>query len=209
MSLLVACTITTQPASNSTSASEGQEQTGTQGPACGKVRCAVGQVCCNPSCSVCTPPDGMCTQQACMDDAQRSAIESQTGTPEKSVPAPEPPAGSAVEVTCANVRCSEGSRCEMVQVQCLRAPCPPVPECKPDAAAATPTPAAKPRPIPGGVKPVPMPPPARTPARGQLTCGKNLCPAGHTCCNASCGICTPPGGRCIQMFCADGQMPVQ
>jgi hypothetical protein len=33
------------------------------------------------------------------------------------------------------------------------------------------------------------------------TCGQNTCPAGQTCCNASCGICAPMGGVCIQIAC--------
>ncbi len=33
-------------------------------------------------------------------------------------------------------------------------------------------------------------------------CGDHLCPEGQVCCNHSCGICTPPGGMCIQEFCA-------
>jgi hypothetical protein len=33
-------------------------------------------------------------------------------------------------------------------------------------------------------------------------CGDRLCPSGEVCCNHSCGICTPPGGMCIQEFCA-------
>jgi hypothetical protein len=33
------------------------------------------------------------------------------------------------------------------------------------------------------------------------TCGEKICPAGETCCNASCGICTPPGWACIQIAC--------
>lgn len=33
------------------------------------------------------------------------------------------------------------------------------------------------------------------------TCGNTVCPAGQTCCNASCGICAPPGGACIQIAC--------
>jgi hypothetical protein len=34
-------------------------------------------------------------------------------------------------LTCASVLCLEGTVCEMVEVQCIRAPCYPVPECKP------------------------------------------------------------------------------
>jgi len=32
-------------------------------------------------------------------------------------------------------------------------------------------------------------------------CGPTVCPAGQVCCNASCGICTPPGGACILIGC--------
>ena len=80
---------------------------------CGQVMCGEGQICCNPSCGICTAPDVMCTQQFC-------------DTPEK------PGNGSAPVVTCDTVRCVEGTHCEMVEVQCVRAPCHPVPECKPD-----------------------------------------------------------------------------
>lgn len=38
----------------------------------------------------------------------------------------------ASESTCANVRCMAGTHCEMVQVQCIRAPCPPLPQCVAD-----------------------------------------------------------------------------
>jgi hypothetical protein len=32
-------------------------------------------------------------------------------------------------------------------------------------------------------------------------CGSTVCSAGNVCCNASCGICTPPGRACIQIAC--------
>lgn len=32
-------------------------------------------------------------------------------------------------------------------------------------------------------------------------CGDTVCTGGDVCCNASCGICTPPGGACIQVAC--------
>ena len=38
-----------------------------------------------------------------------------------------------------------------------------------------------------------------------VKCGANTCPTGEVCCNASCGICTPPGGFCTQQICG----PVQ
>lgn len=38
---------------------------------------------------------------------------------------------------------------------------------------------------------------------GGTPCGPTTCPEGQVCCNESCGICTPPGGSCIQIFCGD------
>lgn len=35
----------------------------------------------------------------------------------------------------------------------------------------------------------------------QTACGTGFCPAGQECCNASCGICTEPGGVCTQQVC--------
>ncbi|HVZ34513.1 MAG TPA: hypothetical protein VG963_18920 [Polyangiaceae bacterium] len=34
-----------------------------------------------------------------------------------------------------------------------------------------------------------------------VPCGSNVCPTGQYCCNASCGICAPPGFACIQIAC--------
>lgn len=102
-------------------AENSEETTGSEqaGPvSCGAATCAAGQICCNPSCGICTPPDGMCTQQFCDGPPSQSAEES-----------------SAVPTTtCDNVRCMAGTHCEMIPVQCIKAPCSPVPECKPDAA---------------------------------------------------------------------------
>ena len=36
--------------------------------------------------------------------------------------------------SCDTQECPEGQHCELDQVQCIRAPCPPQPVCKPDAA---------------------------------------------------------------------------
>jgi hypothetical protein len=88
-----------------------------QDVACGSNTCRGGQVCCNPSCGICAAPDGMCTQQFC-DAPQVDNQKDQL-----------PP----VPLSCDNVRCASGTHCELVQVQCIQAPCDPVPECKPDA----------------------------------------------------------------------------
>jgi hypothetical protein len=34
-------------------------------------------------------------------------------------------------------------------------------------------------------------------------CGKTICPRGQVCCNASCGICTPPNAACIMIACVE------
>lgn len=34
-----------------------------------------------------------------------------------------------------------------------------------------------------------------------VVCGAVICAAGQSCCNPSCGICTPPGSACIQIVC--------
>lgn len=36
-------------------------------------------------------------------------------------------------------------------------------------------------------------------------CGAVTCGSGQVCCNASCGICTDPGGACIQIACSSPQ----
>lgn len=100
-----------------------EESVGKEQPAqqvvCGKARCAAGEVCCNPSCGICTPPDGMCTQQFCDE------------TPAVSEGGDTPPPPAAL-TGCDTVRCASGSHCELVQVQCVRAPCDPVPQCVAD-----------------------------------------------------------------------------
>jgi hypothetical protein len=37
---------------------------------------------------------------------------------------------------------------------------------------------------------------------GNQACGSAVCGAGEFCCNASCSICAPRGGACIEIFCA-------
>ncbi|TLS22816.1 uncharacterized protein PpBr36_06448 [Pyricularia pennisetigena] len=59
---------------------------------------------------------------------------------------------------------------------------------------------------PNSTKPAPY---AAPKPKDGVACGKNTCAADEVCCNASCGICTPPKGGCIMMFCRDGQRPGQ
>ncbi|KAK0631198.1 hypothetical protein B0T14DRAFT_417318 [Immersiella caudata] len=57
----------------------------------------------------------------------------------------------------------------------------------------------KPDPI---VEPKPKPTKTPAPPKGQgPKCGSARCDAGDVCCNDSCGICTPPGGACIMLYC--------
>jgi hypothetical protein len=46
------------------------------------------------------------------------------------------------------------------------------------------------------------------PPKGEA-CGKNTCAVGEVCCNASCGICTPPNGGCILLACDTPPPPDQ
>jgi hypothetical protein len=41
------------------------------------------------------------------------------------------PAEAPSDLTCDNVRCPSGTSCVMQAVQCVRAPCPPIPVCMP------------------------------------------------------------------------------
>lgn len=117
-----------------------------------------------------------------------------------------------------NLACVRGKHCELVQVMCIRAPCPPQPQCVDDASgggmacggfAGTP--------CPSGQSCVDDPSDSCDPKKGGADCPgicqpgsgatgpacgpKATCPAGQECCNASCGICTPPGGACTQQAC--------
>jgi hypothetical protein len=105
---------------------------------------------------------------------------------------------------CASIRCAQGTHCEVRQVQCVRAPCPPLPQCIPDIALD----------LSGDmIQPFTFtsPPsasllthrPKRPRPSGLEKCGNNICGKGKYCCNASCGICAPKGGFCIQIACKE------
>ena len=44
--------------------------------------------------------------------------------------------------------------------------------------------------------------PDQAPVSGGEPCGTVRCATSEVCCNASCGVCTPPGGVCTQQFCS-------
>jgi hypothetical protein len=144
-----------------------------QGPVqCGPNVCASGEVCCNESCGICTPPNGVCTQQACA------------------------PADAGTGTACGFNTCAPGTEC------CN----PSCGICVPPGFACTQQVCACPPVVctlacqygfqrgPDGCEICACAPPP-------VTCGSVTCGAGLECCNASCGICAPPGSACIQIAC--------
>jgi len=100
--------------------------------------------------------------------------------------------------SCDGVTCDKGQHCELTEVQCIRAPCPPQPSC---VANPEDDPCAAVRCAAGThceAKPVQC---IRAPCPAIAECGKNSCGKGQYCCNPSCGICAPMGAACIQQFC--------
>lgn len=109
--------VTATPESASSPAATAAEA----GPSCGRVVCAPGTECCNASCGLCVPPGTPCTTLPCNGDTQP----------------PAPGAGvspSALQRSCADVRCAAGTYCALIHVPCPQAACNPVPECVPGAA---------------------------------------------------------------------------
>ncbi len=97
-----------------------------------------------------------------------------------------------VEAACKDVHCKPEEHCDLVQVVCVTEPCEAVAECVPDNLAIEPFESEV------GDE--------RAEADG-TSCGKNTCSGGQVCCNASCGICTEPGGACIQRVCDEEPPP--
>ena len=139
---------------------------------CGANTCAAGEECCNASCGICVPPGGVCTQQACA------------------------PADAGTPTACGFNTCAPGT-------ECCNASCgicvPPGGACTQQLCACPPVVCTLAcqygfqRGADGCEICACAPPPP--------SCGSVTCAAGLTCCNASCGICTPPGGSCIQIAC--------
>lgn len=145
---------------------------------CTSFRCEEGQHCkmIHPPCA--PPQDGLSLPSACkpfpqcVDDGPQDPPRSCAVVLCKEGTYCDDSSGVAECVpsdVCAGVRCDKGYHCEPVEVVCVRAPCPPVPECVPD-------------------------------EKG-MRCGPNVCAKGQVCCNESCGICTPPDGACIDLYC--------
>lgn len=109
-------------------------------------------------------------------------------------PDPKEIGQGALKEACKDVRCEAGSHCALVEVQCIKAPCDPVAECVPDDLGSIGDGDDGSTGNTGNS--------ANTGSVGQA-CGKTTCSEGTVCCNASCGICTKPGGACIQLACDD------
>lgn len=62
------------------------------------------------------------------------------------------------------------------------------------------------KPAPNDARVVVTNPPPDDPEQASIAggepCGTVKCATDEVCCNASCGVCTPPGGVCTQQFCA-------
>jgi hypothetical protein len=98
--------------------------------------------------------------------------------------------------SCNTVKCTATTTCELVPVQCIRAPCPPQPQCVPkDTQICDLTCKA------GAHCVVTDKGPKCEPDTGGMSCGKKTCGPGQTCCNASCGTCVSAGGVCTQIAC--------
>lgn len=118
----------------------------------------------------------------------------------------EPPQATCqpkIQDPCATVRCAAGTHCQVRDVQCVREPCRPQPTCVPDAKPACDLDCA--RGTHCELKQVqcvraPCPPQPTCVADG-VKCGSNSCGPDEYCCNASCGICAPKNGACIQIAC--------
>jgi len=113
--------------------------------------------------------------------------------------------------SCDGVSCDAGQHCELREVQCIRAPCPPQPACVDDADEECRNPCETVRCGSGthceAVEVVciqaPCCPVAECRPNAGEACGDNTCGKGTYCCNESCGICAPTGGFCTQQFCGD------
>ncbi len=117
----------------------------------------------------------------------------------------EADAGGAEKDACAGVRCKTDRHCKVTEVQCVRAPCPPLVECVlNDEGGAPGCELIDCRPGDKCVEDASGAGSCVADGGGEgVACGKGTCAAGDVCCNESCGVCTPPGGACTQQVCID------
>jgi hypothetical protein len=148
--------------------------------ACGNVTCAAGEVCCNESCGICTAPGAGCTKQLCNDSE------------------PPPRCGGFAGFTCPGFGECIDDPSDDCDPENGGADCGGLCTCPPGAGAAVLC--AQDSPWSSDPNVCGCDSSAGGGTVGE-TCGKNVCPSGQTCCNASCGICAPPDGACIQIAC--------
>ncbi|HMI90595.1 MAG TPA: hypothetical protein VK509_04490 [Polyangiales bacterium] len=150
------------------------------GEACGSMTCGDGETCCNPSCGICTKPGEGCTKQLCeptdppVKDPQRCGGFGGFPCPGLGDCADDP--SDDCDPKNGGADCGGICKCTAGPTVLCQAgmpfnPDPHVCSCAPP------------------------------PGSGGQPCGKNTCAEDQTCCNASCGICAPKGGACIQIAC--------
>lgn len=175
------------------------------GQPCGKTTCGPGLECCNSSCGICTPPGFACIQIACEEPVGSTCATALCPTDTycddisgeaECIPLP----------SCDGVKCEDGTECVLVDVQCIRAPCPPQPSCEPVAADPCATVRCKKGTHCEAVDIVCITTPCNPIAQCVpdvlgTPCGPSRCKLGTVCCNESCGICAPPDGFCTEQFC--------
>jgi hypothetical protein len=111
--------------------------------------------------------------------------------------------------SCDDVDCLDSEECHLVDVQCVRAPCPPQPMCIP--VGQDPCDGVECRegfhceafPIVCITEPCDERKAECVPDAIGAECGDSRCGPGTYCCNPSCGICAPLEGGCTEQLCGD------
>lgn len=133
-----------------------------------------------------------------VDDPAAEADASRGGaSPAVTPPGAETPSG--VGPTCEGKQCPDDQYCDLQSVRCVRAPCPAVAMCVEGmhpCAATTCAYGSRCESRDGQAQCIPL-----ESATDGVPCGGATCEPGMVCCNASCGICTPPDGACTQQAC--------
>jgi hypothetical protein len=144
-----------------------------EGEACGPTTCGEGLECCNESCGICVEPGGSCTEQFCEDP--RAECAGFLGlTCEGEGECVDDPSDDC-DPANGGADCSGLCECNVG----------PLIDCAPGFVFDD---------SPFVCACVPL-------VVGGEACGDVTCAEGFECCNASCGICTPPDGACIQIAC--------